>query len=65
LVEEKKNRSKLLDSKDPNVEAEIISEGLQKTKAPILEKEKLLPLRESQQHAVTMLKEDRNQNGKR
>ena len=65
LIEEHKIKSKLLDTRDPNVEAERMSEGLQKTGAPILEKEELLPWRESQQRAVTMLKEDRNQNGKR
>jgi hypothetical protein len=65
LIEEQKNRSKLLDTRDPNVEAERMSEGSQKTEAPVPEKEELLPWRESQQRAVTMLKEDRNQNGKR
>jgi hypothetical protein len=65
LIEEQKNRSKLLDTRDPNVEAERMSEGSQKTEAPVPEKEELLSRRESQQRAVTMLKEDRNQNGKR
>jgi hypothetical protein len=64
LIEEHKNRSKLLDTRDPNVEDERMSEGSQKTEAPVPEKEELLPQRESQQRTVTMLKEDRNQNGK-
>jgi hypothetical protein len=65
LIEEQKNRSKLLDTRDPNVKVERMSQGSQKTEAPVPEKEKLLPWRESQQRALTMLKEDRNQNGKR
>ena len=43
LIDEQKNRSKLLDTRDPNVKAELMSQGSQKTKAPIPEKEKLLP----------------------
>ena len=39
LIEEHKNISKLLDTRDPNVEAERMSEGSQKTEAPVPEKE--------------------------
>ena len=38
LIEEHKNRSKLLNTRDPNVKDERMSEGSQKTKAPIPEK---------------------------
>jgi hypothetical protein len=68
LIEEQENRSKLFDTRDPDVEAVGTSEDSQKTEVPIPDKEKVLPLnprKESQQRAVTMLKEDKNQNGKR
>jgi hypothetical protein len=51
-----------------DVEAARTLEDSQETEVPILDKEEVLPLnprKESQQRAVTMLKEDKNQNGKR
>jgi hypothetical protein len=60
LIDEQNNILKILDTRDPNVEAKIMSQGSQNTEAPVPEKEKLLPWRESQQRALTMLKEDRN-----
>jgi hypothetical protein len=68
LIEEQENRSKPLIVRGPDVEAERMSEGSQKTEAHVPEKEELLPLglrRESQQREVPMFKENKNQNGKR
>jgi hypothetical protein len=68
LIEEQENRSKLFRTRDPDVEATRTLEDPQKTEVPIPDKEEILPLsprREPQQRAVTMLKEDRNQNEKR
>jgi hypothetical protein len=68
LIEEQENRSKLFHTRDPDVEATRTLEDPQKTEVPIPDKEEILPLsprREPQQRAVTMLKEDRNQNEKR
>jgi hypothetical protein len=67
LIEEQENRSKLFDTRDPDVKAVGTSEDSQNTEVPIPKKQKVLPLsprKESQQRTVTMLKEDKNQNGK-
>jgi hypothetical protein len=68
LIEEHENRSKLFNTRDPDVEAARKLEDPQKTEVPTPEKEEVLPLnprKEYQQRAVTMSKEDKNQNGKR
>jgi hypothetical protein len=68
LIEEQENRSKLFNTRDPDVEAARTLEDPQKTEVPIPDKEEVLPLnprKESQQRAVTMSNEDKNQNGKR
>ena len=68
LIEEHENISKLFDTRDPDVEAVRTLEYPQKTEVLTPDKEEVLPLnrrKESQQRAVTMLKEDKNQNGKR
>ena len=68
LITEQENKSKLFNTRDPDVKAVRTLEYPQKTEIPILDKAKVLPLnpgKESQQHAVTMSKEDKNQNGKR
>jgi hypothetical protein len=44
LIEEQENRSKLFDTRDPDVEAVGTSEDSQKTELPIPDKEKVLPL---------------------
>ena len=67
LIEEQENRLKLFDTRDPDVEAVGTSEDSQKTEVPIPDKENVLPLtrrKEYQHRTVTMLKEDKNQNGK-
>jgi hypothetical protein len=68
LIEEQENRAKLFKTKDWNVEAGRTLEDPQKIAVPIPDTDEVLPLisrRESQQHEVTMPKEDKNQNGKR
>jgi hypothetical protein len=68
LIEERENRSKLLNTRDPDVEAIRTLEDSQKTEVPISAKEEVLilnPRKESQQRVVTMYKDDKNQNGKR
>jgi hypothetical protein len=68
LIEEQENRSKLLRTRDLDVEVARTQEDLQKTEVPIPDREEVLPLnlrKESQQREVTMPKEDKNQNGKR
>jgi hypothetical protein len=68
LMEEQENRSKLLDTRDLDVESIIALEEPQKTKIPNPYVERVLPSdlkKESQQCEVTMLREDRNQNRKR
>ena len=65
LIEEQENRSKLLNTRDPYVEAARTLEDSQKTEVPILDKEEVLimnPRKESQQREVTMSKEDKHQN---
>ena len=67
LIEEQENISKIFDTRDPNVKATRTLRDPQKTEVLTLDKEEVLPLnprKESQQCAVTMLKEDKNQNGK-
>ena len=44
LIEEQENRSKLFDTKDPDVEDVGTSEDSQKIEVPIPDKEKVLPL---------------------
>jgi hypothetical protein len=68
LIEEQKNRSKLFNTRDIDVEVARTLEDPQKIKVPIPDKEKVSPSnlrKESQQREVTMSKEDKNQNGKR
>jgi hypothetical protein len=68
FIEEQENRSKLFDTRDPDVKAARTLEDPHKTEVLTPDKEKVLPLnprKESQQCAVTMLKEYKNQNGKR
>jgi hypothetical protein len=68
LIEEQENRSKLFNTRDPDVKAARTLEDQQKTEVLIPDKEDVLPLtprKELQQHEVTMLREDKNQNGKR
>jgi hypothetical protein len=67
LIEEQENISKLVDTRNIDVEAARTLEDPQKTEVLTPDKEKVLPLnirKESQQCAVTMLKEDKNRNGK-
>jgi hypothetical protein len=68
LIEEQKNRSKLFNTRDPDVEVARTLEDPQKIEVPIPDKEEVSPSnlrKESQQREVTMPKEDKNQNGKR
>jgi hypothetical protein len=68
LIEEKKKQAKLFKTRDLDVEVARTQEDLQKTEVPILDTEEVLPFisrQESQQHEVTLSKEDKNQNGKR
>jgi hypothetical protein len=68
LIEEHENRSKLFDTREPNLKAAITLGDPQKTEVVTPDKEEVLPLnprKESQQSTVTMLKEDNNHNGKR
>jgi hypothetical protein len=63
LIEEQEDRSKLFDTRDPNVKAARIIEDSQETEVRMSDKEEVLPLsprRESQQCTVTMVKEDKN-----
>ena len=68
LIEEWENKSKLIKTKNLDVEVEQTQEDSWKNRAPILDREEVLPLnpmKESQQHRFTMSKGDKNQNGKR
>jgi hypothetical protein len=68
LMEEQENRSKLLNTRDLDVEAIRALEEPQKTEIPNPYDEGVLPLdlkKESQHREVTMSREDKNQNGKR
>ena len=67
LIAEKENISKLFNTIYPDVEAVRTLEDQQKTEVFISDKEEILPLNpreEFQQREVTMLREDKNQNGK-
>jgi hypothetical protein len=67
LIEEQKNRSKLFNTRDPDVEFARTLEDPQKIEVPIPDKEEVPPSnlrKESQQREVTMPKEYKNQNGK-
>jgi hypothetical protein len=68
LIEEHKNRSKLFNTRDPDVEVARTLEDPQNIEVPILDKEEGSPSnlrKESQQHEVTMPKGDKYQNRKR
>jgi hypothetical protein len=68
LIEEQENRSKILNTRDPDVKDARTLEDPQNTEVPILDKEVVLipnPRKESQQREVTMTKENKNHNGKR
>jgi hypothetical protein len=67
LIEEQENRSKLVVTRNIDVEAARTLGDPQKTEVLTPDKEKVLPLnprKESQQRAVTVLKDDKNRNGK-
>jgi hypothetical protein len=67
LIEEQENKSKLFNTRNPYVEVEKTLEDSHETEVPISDKEEVLPLsprRESQQRAMTMSRDDKNQNGK-
>jgi uncharacterized protein YjaZ len=68
LIEEKKNRSKLFNTRYPYVEVARTLEDPHNIEVPIPEKEKVSPSnlrKEDQQHEVNMPNKDKNQNGKR
>jgi hypothetical protein len=68
LIEEQENRSKLLNTRGPDVKVARELEDSQKTEVPIPGEEEVLPMnhrKEFQQCKVTTSKEDKNQNGKR
>jgi hypothetical protein len=68
LIEEQKNRSKPLNTRNPDVEVARTLEEPLKIEVPILDEEEGLPLnlrKESQQCEVTIPKEAKNKNGKR
>jgi hypothetical protein len=70
LLEEQEDKSKLLRTRDLDVKVERTQEDLkhlsiQESRAPTPEREEVLPLKDPQQCEVTMLREDKNKNGKR
>ena len=68
LIEEQENRMKLFQTRDMYVETRRTLEDPQKTEVPIPGIDEVLPLisrQEPQQCEVTLLKADKNQNGKR
>jgi hypothetical protein len=68
LIEEQENKSKLFDTRSPDVKTARALEDSQKIEVSVSDIEEVLPLslrRESQQREVTMSKENKNQNGKR
>jgi hypothetical protein len=68
LIEEQENRSKLVRTRNLDVKVKRTQEDSQKTEVHTPEREDVLlfePMKESQQHKVTMPKGDNNQNGKR
>jgi hypothetical protein len=67
LIEEQENRSKLFRTRELDVEVERTHLSVQESRASTPAREEVLPMhtmKESQQHEVTMPKEDKNQNGK-
>jgi hypothetical protein len=63
LLEEQENRSKLVVTRNIDAENERTLRDPQNTEVLTLDKEKVLPLnprKESQQRAVTLLKNDKN-----
>jgi hypothetical protein len=68
LIEEHENRSKLFETRSPDVKDTRTLEDSQKIEVSISNIEEVLPpslRRESQQREVTMSKENKNHNGKR
>jgi hypothetical protein len=68
LIGEQENKSKLLRTRNLDVEVERKQEDSQTSRTPTPDREDILlsnPMIESQQREVTMPKEDKNQNGKR
>jgi hypothetical protein len=68
LIEEQENRSKLFDTRSPDVKTARALEDSQKIEVSVSDIEEVLPLsprKESQQREVPMSKENKNQNGKR
>jgi hypothetical protein len=65
LIKEQENGSKLFDPRESDVEAARPLEYPQKTKVLTPEVEDMLTLKYSQQHIVTISKEDENRNGKK
>jgi hypothetical protein len=73
LIEEQENKSKLLRTRDLDVEAErtqtdLKNLSIQESRAPTPDREEVSPLnpmKDHQQREVTMPREDKNQNGKR
>jgi hypothetical protein len=67
LIEEQENISKLLITKNLDVEFERTKADSQMSRTPTHDREYVLlsdPMKESQQHKVTMKKGDKNRNGK-
>ena len=68
LIKEQENRSKLFNTRNPNVEVARTLEDSKETEVPISDKEEVLPWnprKESQQREVTKTTKDKNQNGNR
>jgi hypothetical protein len=68
LIEEQENRSKLLRTRNLDVEVERIQADSQMSRTPTLDREDVLlydPMKGSQQREVTMPKGDKTPNGKR
>jgi predicted ATP-grasp superfamily ATP-dependent carboligase len=68
LIEEHENKSKLFDTRIPDVKVARELEDSKKIEVSVSDIEEVLPLslrRESQRRKVTMSKENKNQNGKR
>jgi hypothetical protein len=68
LIKEQENRSKLLRTRNLDVEVERTQEDSQMSRTPAPDRENVLlsdPMKESQQREVTMPKGNNNQNGKR
>jgi hypothetical protein len=68
LIEEQENKSKLFDTRSPDVKVARTLEDSQNIEVSISDIEEVLPLnsrKESQQHEVPIPKENKNQNGKR